>query len=427
MSGKRRLENRLQTNRGLSSAGKNRSYSGMEVRVVEVTQALTSRTSSDGIVTGGSGKATLVRISTQYDVTDTDLSIDVINMTAESVGIGQLIYVARVKSQWHFLGGGGGGGGQNVLQFKTVSAISAGNPADGTSGNGSANLWTFNGTSWSIDNTGLYDIVNPWGYAVGSDIMITAYADLQYPDKYVLIQAECEETEGGGGDNGGGETDPLGYCLDNATGAVTENVLQSECTGTWSADSYVMGCCEIGGTENPNVAQGWCSAAGGVFTEGDCPPAYDPCQENAKFTLSLFALSDPTVGSCAASTWGSTGGSNLGLAYQTGCTKRAYANATINSSENPAASGGVCDVDAVYRAGTNDWLITGEVRYYNTTVGGNWTVPFTGIAPQTGTDCASTQLIAPITGTSGGDYFQSCDSTDGTVLSGTIILQMVCN
>ena len=355
-------------------------------------------------------------------------TLSVVNLSSEAISGDTYINAAVIDGFLTALSsaGGGGGGGQHVLQFKTVSAISAGNPVDGTSGDGSANLWTFNGTSWSIDNTGLYDIVNPWGYAVASDIMITAYADLQYPDKYVLIQAECEETEGGG-DDGPPDTDPLGYCLDNATGAVTENVLQSECTGTWSADSYVMGCCNIGGTEYPDVAQGWCSAAGGSFTEGACPPSYNPCNDNAKFTVSAFYLTDPTTNSCASTLWTATVGNALGLAYQTGCTKRFYHSALIASSENPAAGMGVLDGSATYRAATNDWLITGEVRYFNNNESETWSVPFTGVAPNAGTDCASTLITANINGTGDGFYYQNCDDTDGTVLEGLITLQMGCN
>ena len=425
MSGKRNLAGRLQTNRNLSSAGKNRAYSGMEVRLVKTTSTIGPREESESEeITGGTGTAVITGINTLYEVTDRTSTITVVNMSQTLVPSGKLIYVARVKSQWHFLGTeGGGGGGQEILQFKTTTAISAGNPTDGTSGNGSANYWSFNGTSWGIDSSTLYDIVNPWGYAVSQDIMITAYQDINHSDKYVLIQAECEEDDGGTDP----PADPLGYCMDDTTGAVTENVLQSECTGTWSADAFTLGCCDVSGTEHPNVAEDWCTTQSGSFTAGACPPDFDPCPENAKFTLTSLSLSDPTSGSCATTPWSATGGSNLGLGYQTGCTKRFYANATIASSENPPASSGVCDADVVYRAGTNDWLITGEVRYYNNTVGGNWTVPFTGTAPHTGTDCASTTLNTTITGTSGGDYSQSCDSTDGTVLTGTIVLQMVCN
>tara|TARA_R110002012_G_scaffold286594_1_gene478211 strand:+ start:259 stop:1881 length:1623 start_codon:yes stop_codon:yes gene_type:complete len=321
--------------------------------------------------------------------------------------------------------GGTAGPSQPTYQFKTTTAIGAGDPASGAVGDGSANLWTFNGTSFGIDSSALYDIINPWATTVSQDKMITAYQCHTDVSKYVLVQSECEEESGGG--DGGGETDPVGYCIDDSTGLITSNVLQSECTGTWSADEPVSGCCEIGGVNNENVAQSWCTDQSGTFTTGACVEnIYDPCPENAKMVIQSMNFADPGASGCASTPWEFTHSAQMGLGYQTGCDKDWKSSGTVASSENPAGGTAVCDGTATYNAASNTWSISGKVEYFNTNTSGTTTVPFTGTAAHVGTDCASTSITANITG-GGGNYDQTCDFTTADEISGTISLQMVCN
>ena len=415
---------------GLSSIGgegTDPDPTGLEVIFVKTPSAGIAGKEGSGVMS--EGECTLAHIDDDEFSDDSD-TVDIINTGTDALS-GDT-YIAAVKSgvNWvPIVGGGGGGGGNNTFQMKTTTAVSAGDPTDGTVGSGSANMWTFNGTSFGIDSSALFDVVNPWATTVSSNIMITVYQHPVYTDKYILMQAECEETTDGGGGDGGTDppADPEGYCINDTTGAVTSGVLQSACTGTWSSTEPTTGCCDISGTQHENVAQSWCTTNSGTFTSGACvPPAYDPCPENAKFTISNFTLEDNYTPNCATTPWVATAGSALGLVYQTGCLKRFYHSASISSSENPAVSGGVVDGDVTYRSSTNDWLIDGQLRYSNSRTGGTTTVDFTGIAPHVGTDCATTTITASIAG-DGGNYDQPCDFTDATVLVGTITLQLVCN
>ena len=351
----------------------------------------------------------------------TEIEIEVYNTTGEDIAGGSVFQAARVGEYWVSLTGGSGGGGtgQPILQFKTTTAISAGNPVDGSAGTGSANLWSFDGTAWSIDNASLYDIVNPWATTVSQGKMITAYQDTNNIDKYVLIQSECEES-------GGSPSDPSGYCIDDTTGAVTSGVLQSACTGTWSSTEPTTGCCDVGGTDHENVAESWCTTQGGTFSAGACAPAgFDPCPENARFEITAINIADQTVSSCASTPWSctSTTGSEFGTAA-TGCTKEARRQVWVNSSENGASSTPVIDLDCVYNSGTDTWDITGDISYTNF-LSQTVTVTFTGSAPNTVTACGDS-VTATLNGTSAGNYYQACDSTDGTAISGTVTMTFAC-
>ena len=86
-------------------------------------------------------------------------------------------------------------------------------------------------------------------------------------------------------------TPPLGWCINDSTGAITPNVLEADCSGTWSATEPVSGCCTISGTPNPDVAESWCTGQSGTFVAGDCPtPSFDPCGESWAATMNSFAL-----------------------------------------------------------------------------------------------------------------------------------------
>ena len=424
MSGKRNLVNRMQVNRGLSSAGRNRSYTGAEVRLVKVSTAVSPKSvDSQNVITAGTGTALLTSLDDSGVLTDRTETISVLNMTDEVSANGSYIYVARVKSKWHFVGGESTG--QPTLMFKTTTTISAGDPTNGSCGTGSANLWSLSGTVLSIDNTGLYDIVNPWATTVSQDKFITAYQDVNEPTKYVLLQAECEETSNG---DGGTDppTDPEGYCIDDTTGAVTSNVLQSECTGTWSSTEPTTGCCDISGTNNENVAESWCTTQGGTFTAGACPPSFDACAENARFKVTAITFADPNPTGCATIPWSVTGTSGNALGTPaTGCTKIAYRGVTITSSENPPASTGVVDCNVTYNTVTGNWDLAGEIRYYNNAISGTTNVTMVGTLSNTLTACGDT-ISGNIFGTSAGNYSQSCDFSDGSAISGTITLELEC-
>lgn len=376
----------------------------------------------------GEAECTLVQLDGVDLVEVESLSMNVLNPSTDDISGGSYIRIIRLGINWVVATGSGGGGtSQPTYQFKTTTAIGAGNPESGAVGDGSANLWTFSGTSFGIDSSALYDIINPWATTVSQDKMITAYQCHSDSSKYVLVQSECEESSEGGGDNGGGGSDPLGYCIDDSTGLITSNVLQSECSGSWSANEPVSGCCEIGGVNNENVAQSWCSDQGGTFTSGACVENnYDPCPENAKFTVASMTFADPGSSGCASTPWSFNLTGQLGQAYQTGCTKAWNAGGTISSSENPPGGNANCYGTAVYDSVSNSWAISGHVDYFNTATSGLTSIPFTGTAPHTGSDCASTLVTAAIQG-GGGNYDQLCDFTDASELAGTITLQLVCN
>jgi len=374
-----------------------------------------------------SGTAIVVQFDGDGSKGEINTEITVFNSTSEVLAVNDQVQVVKEGAKWTtVIGSGGGGGGTDTAktyQFKTTTSISAGNPVDGSVGSGSANLWVFNGSTFAIDSTALYDIINPWATTVSTDKMITAYQDASYPTNYILVQSECETTDEGGTDP---PADPEGYCIDDTTGAVTSNVLQSECTGTWSSTEPTTGCCDISGTNNENVAESWCTTQGGTFTAGACPPAFDACAENARFKVTAITFADPNPTDCATTAWSVTGLSGNALGSPaTGCTKVAYRGVTIVSSENPPASTGVIDCDVTYNTGTGDWDLTGEVRYYNNAVSGTTTVTLVGTLSNTLTACATT-ISGNIFGTSAGSYSQSCDFTDGSAISGTITLELEC-
>ncbi len=79
-----------------------------------------------------------------------------------------------------------------------------------------------------------------------------------------------------------------GWCIDSTTGAVTAGIEEDECSGTWSATEPATGCCTISGTQNPDVAESWCTSQSGTFVAGACP--FDPCGESYAATMNSFAL-----------------------------------------------------------------------------------------------------------------------------------------
>jgi len=89
------------------------------------------------------------------------------------------------------------------------------------------------------------------------------------PDESGVTEAYCDGL--GGTWSEGASCDGTGWCINDTDGSVTSGVEENDCTGTWSATEPTMGCCTISGTQNPDVAEQWCTAQSGTFVTGDCP------------------------------------------------------------------------------------------------------------------------------------------------------------
>ena len=107
-----------------------------------------------------------------------------------------------------------------------------------------------------------------WAAGACPDLPTGCCAIIGGPDQNGKTQAECNAL--GGTWTEGVNCDGSGWCIDDTDGSVTANVEENDCTGTFSATEPVMGCCTIGGTQNPDVAQQWCTAQSGTFVAGDC-------------------------------------------------------------------------------------------------------------------------------------------------------------
>ncbi len=111
------------------------------------------------------------------------------------------------------------------------------------------------------------------------------------PDQSGKNEIECSVL--GGTWTEGASCGPLGWCIDDTTGAITPNVEENDCTGTWSATEPTSGCCTIGGTQNPDVAQSWCTAQSGSFVAGACPTNdFDPTT-SSRIVVNSLTLDAP--------------------------------------------------------------------------------------------------------------------------------------
>ncbi len=120
------------------------------------------------------------------------------------------------------------------------------------------------------------------------------------PDQPNKNQVECSVL--GGTWTEGANCDGTGWCIDDTDGSVTSGVEQNDCTGTWSATQPTTGCCVVSGTNHEGVAQQWCTAQGGTFTAGACPPStFNPCAETFAAAVNSVTLdmSDPSF-ECAS-------------------------------------------------------------------------------------------------------------------------------
>ena len=107
-------------------------------------------------------------------------------------------------------------------------------------------------------------------------------------------EAECDAL--GGVWDEGEACGPLGWCVDDTTGVITANVEEDECVGTWTSTEPTSGCCTISGTQNPDVAQSWCTAQSGTFVAGACPaPTIDWRTQSGRVKINSLTmdLDDP--------------------------------------------------------------------------------------------------------------------------------------
>jgi len=150
------------------------------------------------------------------------------------------------------------------------------------------------GTGWCIDNTtgqvtaGIEEdeCSGTWS-ATEPTVGCCDISGTEYPD---VAQSWCT-SQSGTFTAGDCPTPPLGWCVNDSTGAITANVLEDDCSGTWSATEPTSGCCTISGTNHPDVAQSWCTAQSGTFVAGSCPPStFDPCGETFQIAVNLVTL-----------------------------------------------------------------------------------------------------------------------------------------
>ena len=113
---------------------------------------------------------------------DVNVELTVLNTTNEDIAGDTIFQAARLGSLWVSVAGGGGG--TTIAQFVSTTTISA-------NGTGTANIRSYDGTSWTTDTITLYTIVNPWDDAVSSSKKLTAYS--HSTGKWIMIQAECED------------------------------------------------------------------------------------------------------------------------------------------------------------------------------------------------------------------------------------------
>ena len=132
-----------------------------------------------------SGLCTRMFLNTGIDpveVTErTEFELDVFNTTAEDIVGDSYFQAARCGEAW--ISVAGGGGGTSVAMFQSTTAISG-------NSEGTANVRTFDGTSWTV-GTDPFTIVNPWSDDVSTGKILTAYSHSS--GKWVMIQAECED------------------------------------------------------------------------------------------------------------------------------------------------------------------------------------------------------------------------------------------
>lgn len=232
------------------------------------------------------------------------------------------------------------------------------------------------------------------------------------PNESGVTSAYCA-AQGGGWTQ---DTDCVsGWCIDNTTGAITDDVEEDECAGTWSATEPVSGCCTIGGTQNPDVAQSWCTSQSGTFVAGACPvPTFDPCGESWAATMNGFALemNDPNFN--LANPFYMYGGtysqspnalrrdvcSSFG-AQLDAVTVEAYGDHTSDPTNISVAS----NTDVKYNSGAGTWAVEAYITWTNSGTTYTITASKSGISiPSAG--CPSVTVSGSFD-TFSGNYTQS--------------------
>ena len=107
--------------------------------------------------------------------------IEVWNITDSTITGDTFIMAVRHGGAWI---AATGGTGTTTAMFVSTSTITG-------NSEGTANIRTFNGTSWTTDTGTSYTIVNPWADDVSTAKNLTAYSHSS--GKCIMIQAECED------------------------------------------------------------------------------------------------------------------------------------------------------------------------------------------------------------------------------------------
>jgi hypothetical protein len=113
---------------------------------------------------------------------DDSVEMSVLNTTSDDIAGDSIFQAARLGSLWVSVAGGGGG--MTTAMFVSTSTITG-------NSEGTANIRTYNGTSWTTDTGTAYTIVNPWADDVSTAKNLTAYSHSS--GKWIMIQAECED------------------------------------------------------------------------------------------------------------------------------------------------------------------------------------------------------------------------------------------
>ena len=155
---------------------------GNEVIIVKAPTAGIVAISGTEITSGECTRMFVNEQATQTDITeDTDYTVEVFNTTGEDIVGDSYFQAARCGTAWVSVAGGGGG--TSVAMFQSTTAITG-------NSEGTANVRTFDGTSWTV-GTDPFTIVNPWSDSVSTGKILTAYSHSS--GKWIMIQAECED------------------------------------------------------------------------------------------------------------------------------------------------------------------------------------------------------------------------------------------
>jgi len=297
------------------------------------------------------------------------------------------------------------------------------------------------GTGWCIDNTagqvteGIEEdeCSGTWS-ATEPTVGCCDISGTEYPD---VAQSWCT-SQSGTFTAGDCPTPPLGWCVNDSTGAITANVLEDDCSGTWSATEPTSGCCTISGTNHPDVAQSWCTDQSGTFVAGSCPPStFDPCGETFQIAVNLVTLDmdDPNFQcnspfNLSAPNWlrGSAdvdkdACSTQGVkAYTIGSSNEVYGDET----NDPSALNQIATYLTVkYNSGPGTWTVTMVLSYqYGSTQ--TITASKSGISGS-GFDCPSFTLSGSFD-TFSGTYTTTCSGSQKDVndMIGSFNITLTC-